>query len=331
MPEYRQLSRTISFDKKSKEDTSPYLSRSFQSSPDFLKLKRNESMIGNLRNLFYNNQNASQIAGVPLDQKVMQKAKLHDDIISTQEPDFLGKTEDISLKSSTLKPRGVSLQRLTQTKQICTHNAKASLSVGQPGKADVWFLIAQIIDGMINSSYDDYDGWHGLGGGALGKELIASILTYYEAHGDIQMLATIVCVLTGGRDRRKTNDFYANSIFHQILPVNNEKYDGYIHLYGSLLYNWGQPTIRAEVNKHLAFTGSQNLQHDKYDFNSGLFAPLCPRCQRPANPETNICNICSEYAFRCSICTNAVRGLFTVCIECGHGGHGKNSSTMFKQ
>lgn len=196
------------------------------------------------------------------------------------------------------------------------------------------------------------------------------------------MLATIVCVFSVTRDRRKAKQKYNyrdfestfssslpkckndDTICDQFLPEDDQRYDSYINLYCKLLYGWDQLIIRAEIKKHLANTvpgaggeqifpmklvnddnstpikntSSSNLFDSsthpqvisphvaKFIPNHGVadgidFAPLCPKCHQPANPETNICNSCRDYAFRCSICTNAVCGLFTVCLKCGHGGH----------
>ena len=264
-----------------------------------------------------------------------------------------------SLGVHTLNPHShgglcdLAIRQLIRTKNLCEHNRNVCSELGQIDKAKVWTLLLQVVDNIPNSLMDNFDGWGGPGGCALGHELVENILRYYEAQGDVQMLATIICVLSGGRDRRMTNrmttqnDRAARSGLHSLLPDDDARFDAYILRYSALLYAWGKLTTRTELTKHLAYSlpgaGAEQLipveasseikrnqldviGKDSYIPNEGVasgitFAPMCPRCQKPANPETNVCDSCKDYAFRCSICTNAVRGLFTVCVSCGHGGH----------
>eukprot|EP00980_Cylindrotheca_fusiformis_P009435 scaffold2065_cov107-Cylindrotheca_fusiformis.AAC.5 len=55
----------------------------------------------------------------------------------------------------------------------------------------------------------------------------------------------------------------------------------------------------------------------------------CPRCGQDTDKNTNMCRYCQDFAFRCSICDNAVRGLFTVCSICNHGGHVEHMKSWF--
>jgi len=261
-------------------------------------------------------------------------------------------------------------KQLSRTKKICLQNANVCNEVDQKSKGDIWSLLAQIVDNVSLSEPDDFDGWGVPKYGPFGQELIANILRYYEAQGDVQMLATIVCVLSGGIDRRKRKDRHAYASndgvsgtlftgFNSLLPDDDDRYDAYLYRYSALLYRWGQLTIRAELNKHLAHSvpgagGEQLIPVEQSPFNnrnrpstessdgassfipnegvaSGItFAPLCSRCNKPIS-ETNVCETCKDYAFRCSICTNAVRGLFTVCMTCGHGGHVEHIQAWFSK
>mmetsp|Transcript_26385 Transcript_26385/g.78026 ORF Transcript_26385/g.78026 Transcript_26385/m.78026 type:complete len:252 (-) Transcript_26385:469-1224(-) len=211
-------------------------------------------------------------------------------------------------------------------------------------KSNVWSLLAQVVDNVPRSLVDPFDGWGGPGGGALGREVVDNILRHYEAQGDVQMLSTIVCVLKGGRDRRMArrmttqDDRAARSGLHGLLRDDDFRFDAYLLRYSVLLYFWGKLTARTEVRKHMAFslpgagaeqlfpreTARRGLGRDfrNKDIAPGItFAPICPRCQMPAKPGTNVCESCGDFAFRCSICSNAVKGLFTACLSCGHGGH----------
>ena len=200
----------------------------------------------------------------------------------------------------------------------------------QPDKGDVWTVLAQVVVNAFCKDTDVYSGWRRAGGGALGRELITEFLNHFEAQGDFQMCATIVCVLKQkGTSSNSTSSYFLQN---SLLPENNVKYNNYMYLYANMLYLWGQITTRAEILKHLSLPGNfgiskSNEFHEsrvvKDDWNTkrrvgGIsIAPWCPRCDKPASYDTNVCGSCKDFAFRCSICDNAVRGLFTMCMNCG--------------
>merc|ERR1712071_339437 len=122
-----------------------------------------------------------------------------------------------------------------------------------------------MLDNCQRCSSDGYDGWGSMVDGALGRELVANMLRYYENLGDAQMLATIVCVLSGGEDRRrfKSKTEHATENIKDssqrnwrpgsLLPDDVKKYDRYMYQYGTMLYRWGLLELRAELIKHMAY------------------------------------------------------------------------------
>lgn len=209
----------------------------------------------------------------------------------------------------------VSLE-LQQMKDICLHNAEVCMSVGETEKHEVWCLIAQLVDMRLNeNSPTRFDGWGRFGGMSFSVSLIENLLRYYESLGDAQMLATIVCVLRSKRD--------SGLDACKLIPNSgDEKYDIYIRRYAELLYGWGLLTIRAEVLKHLSHPpiDSKRVRRLSGAFDEDVttepligFVFSCPRCEGETDFGTNYCRSCRDYAFRCSICDNAVRGLFTFC------------------
>jgi hypothetical protein len=194
---------------------------------------------------------------------------------------------------------------------------------------------------------DAFDGWGGAND-ALTTGIIEQILRYYESQADYQMLATIVCVLTFGRDRRKSlqTKSLGQKEDYQLLPKFDERrYDNYLYQYSSLLYLWGILTVRSEVSKRLAFgipgggaeilTKSQENEETSASIvsNSGVtgitFTPICQTCLTPVD-ETNVCRKCEDYAFQCSICCHAVRGACLWCPMCSHGGHAEHMMSWFE-
>lgn len=280
---------------------------------------------------------------------------------STSE-DFLG----VHMVAQVEKLSDFFLKQCDLTVELCVYNAAVCMDLNQKDKADTWSLLGQTVEHMAKDLHNNFDGWGGPGGGALGKDIVAGILQYYELHGDVQMLATIVCVLSGGVGRHEVRDKdqssregLTNSYVRNLLPEDDRRLDSYITRYATLLYQWGKITTRAELNKHLAQSSHESnrkqvlggevlvpigsgdegrlLKHfisspeSSHDSPGVTFAPLCPRCQKPANTETNVCEECKQYAFKCSICENSIRGLFTTCLLCGHGGHVEHLLPWFEK
>jgi hypothetical protein len=276
--------------------------------------KRREKLVADFQKLYYHDTKGSSNSVVPLDQKVMQKGMnltTQEDIYQDSLPPVAPRV-DVIAPSSSIRPDLDRVNSLTIRKEICIHNAKCAAAIGQSDKADVWNILSDMLDSISSDSYDDFDGWHSLSGCALGRELLLNIFHFYECEGDIQMLATIVSVLGAGcRMNRSTSHETESNPLDLLLPEDDTRCDVYIHHYSALLYNWGKLNTRTELNKHLASPPAATREND-------IFVPVCheKQCNGFVNRKTNVCNICKKYAFRCSICTNAVRGLFTVCVLC---------------
>lgn len=255
-------------------------------------------------------------------------------------------------------------ERLAVTRKLCLKNSQICADLGQKSKADTWMLLAQTVEATgeltnlfhvipsteipspsspcvsILDTYDrdEYDGWGGEDD-ALTTGVVECILRYYESRGDYQMLCTILCVLTFGRDRRQNHRTNDNFRIYELLPNFDERrYDNYISRYATLLYSWGVLTVRSEVSKRLAYGvpggGAEivmQLDPPYRSFRNGSFLPnpgvtpglqfaaMCHQCMEPV-VDTDICQRCKDYAFQCTICCSAVRGLCTWCPLCGHGG-----------
>lgn len=194
---------------------------------------------------------------------------------------------------------------LLKIKETCIHNAKVCQQLDESGKEGVWKLLTQMVDRKLQEKFDPFNGWST----ALGVDLVGNMMRYYEHLGDVQMLATMVCVLRGGRRQQ----------FHLLPTGQDEKYDAYIHHYADLLYGWGKLVKRAELLKHLATSlhPSEGKVLNQDGSNSGrtpgiaiVFA--CPQCGKDAEIGNNVCQMCQDFIFKCSICEIGVRGMFTV-------------------
>lgn len=148
---------------------------------------------------------------------------------------------------------------------------------------------------------DDFDGWGGPND-PLTTGLVEQIFQFYEREGDVQMLATMVCLLTLGRDRRSTckhNYIDKCMLLPQLSIKDSIRFDNYLRQYADLLYSWGVLTKRNEVTKRVAYNIPQETV-----------------CIEPIQSKQNrILNV------ECSICCSSVRGASIFCPSCGHGGH----------
>jgi RNA polymerase subunit RPABC4/transcription elongation factor Spt4 len=233
---------------------------------------------------------------------------------------------------------------------ICRHNAEVCRRMGQQEKTEVWETLALILQNQkqyVTTTGSRYDGWKA-GRGALGMDLLNSIMRYYEVQGDVQMLATIVCIfrsmrLNGATSRNNTTSFIGEEI-SLLRPQDDEKYDTFIRRYADQLYAWGLLMIRSEICKHLvrnipesydavasrSKTTGAVFQRDHHPHGSAhrqnyngsscgqpdlrlSIVFKCPRCRNTTDVGTNYCRSCQDYAFRCALCESSVRGLFSVC------------------
>ena len=297
------------------------------------KGREGSSMMGSLKKMFAN-QLPSTIAAAPSDDnKQSSQVGAHLDHSDHALTNFDGYNNvdqpGVYMLDNPQTPEAAS-QRLLVTKELCLYNAKVCLDCGQKAKADTWMLLAQTVENILTFEADETDGWGG-DEDALTTGIVKQILRWYEVQGDYQMLTTIVCVLSFGRDRR---DMMASgsSGRYQLLPkFDPRRYDNYIQRYGELLYAWGLLTVRSEISKRLAY-GVSNVAEEEDDSMKGSFISMvCTRCVEPVSDVNGICSKCKEYAFQCSICCSAVRGAYTWCLSCNHGGHVQCHQAWFKE
>lgn len=61
------------------------------------------------------------------------------------------------------------------------------------------------------------------------------------------------------------------------------------------------------------------------------FALNCPTCQQPLSSSSWLCSNCKKVTSSCSLCKATVKGLFSWCQGCGHGGHAKEMTEWWKK
>ena len=235
-------------------------------------------------------------------------------------------------------------------------NAEVCLEFNQREKARVWELLSLV--STETSSEDACDGWGRPCHSALSRKLVTRLIDFYECSGDVQMLATMVCVLSGGvsgvkgrgdgdgdgdGDRKPEDDDDDNSL----LPLHKKtNFDRYITQYSKLLHSWECLSTKTELLKHLIVIADNDKdevggdEEGAPDSNSKVtsrtstednvsFVGLCMRCFAPCTEKDLLCNDCGDYVFRCSLCDRSVRGAATYCLRCGHGGHSNHMNAWF--
>lgn len=201
-------------------------------------------------------------------------------------------------------------ERLHETRDLCSHNADVCRALGDNQKADVWDVLAEMVCGRLSAG----SLWNQKLKTSLVSSFLSGTLMYLEKIGDVQMLSHLVCVL-----RIPTADLQPRERAQcTFLPADSTRYNSYIRIYSRLLYAWGLLSHCAELKKHLSLVQEDPLE---VPFETNVETIQCVVCGEKNNNGPVLCKTCNAYMFRCIICENAVRGLFTFCIVCGHGGH----------
>lgn len=189
----------------------------------------------------------------------------------------------------------------------CSKNASVCENTGETDKAKTWKLLKQTLAYQRLRIVNDFDGWNC----AIGAGIVDKVLRYYEARGDVQMLSSIVALLLSGDRSGKASLLQRDQY---------QRYNLYIARYVELLYGWNLLSLRAAYVKCLRFPnlntqtktlGNTAKDHTKEATMEVMFK--CPRCSTQHEEGKNYCRTCRDFSFRCSLCDQAVRGLFTLC------------------
>jgi len=216
-------------------------------------------------------------------------------------------------------------QRLVEARHLCAHNAKVCRLLGDLSKASIWDVLQQIVEGRLTAVQSKTGVWNTKAGDALASNFLSNTLRFLEYNGDIQMLATVVCVL-----RTDTQDLPKHERKRCVfLPVDTMgRYDSYIQMYSRILYAWRLLSVRAELNKRL----SPEYRDDPFslEFTALALPSLCNLCGEKNRNGSTLCSSCNSFLFRCVVCETACKGLFTYCLYCGHGGHASHLFDYFQ-
>ena len=130
-------------------------------------------------------------------------------------------------------------------------------------------------------------------------DVLESLLNHYcDVQGDIQMCAIL-----------------ADMAIQCGIQIDEIRAQSWFHSYVDLLQRHGLHLVAAEFLSTLPGSAGRinQLSTTLYSF--------CTMCSRPLQPsQQGVCDKCHESP-RCVLCEKKVKGVFTFCQGCGHGGH----------
>jgi len=132
--------------------------------------------------------------------------------------------------------------------------------------------------------------------------LVKDTLFFYAEQGDIQMSVTILLLL-GERSKSMIDPVTVEAWFLEYIDI----------LYRLQLWN-----IATNVIRHSIAPGIRSMNQ-----NSTIINILCGNCNKNIPPDCppSYCSSCQKIVQICSICHIPVKGLYSWCQGCGHGGH----------
>ncbi|GMH60923.1 hypothetical protein TrLO_g13644 [Triparma laevis f. longispina] len=183
---------------------------------------------------------------------------------------------------------------------ICENNARVYRSFQAEEKAAVWDLLSILLTPTPSDDVDDVDVY---------GDIVSRIMSYYKSVGDVQILSAVLCLL--------------RSVSKEPQEKFNGEHDRLLRAYAEILGSWGKIRNRTAICKRI----TPKAQEEPLGLDIGF---LCSRCGNVAN-DKNVCSSCRDFAFRCGVCNNRVKGAFISCFGCGHGGCAEHYRAWFKE
>ncbi|XP_013785555.1 GATOR complex protein WDR24-like isoform X1 [Limulus polyphemus] len=132
------------------------------------------------------------------------------------------------------------------------------------------------------------------------NDVIVDMLHYFAAQGDVQMCVSVLLVL-GERFKGFVDETTQEQWFHSYIEI----------LSCFQLWNVANKVISLST---ISSISSLNQQ-------STTIHTLCGNCRRQMTRIGWFCDRCKIMPTQCSVCHQAVRGLYAWCQGCAHGGH----------
>ena len=143
---------------------------------------------------------------------------------------------------------------------------------------------------------------------------LSTSLQTYQQMNDVAMVLALgaVCV-------------YASDALLAAL-ISSSQYVSFTRAYLALLRRMGLWQQAAEHVFHSPLAEVRAISHARTGINI-----CCINCNREQEGVSKLCQKCSSSLTDCSLCGNEVKGLWTACEGCGHGGHVKHMESWFER
>lgn len=143
------------------------------------------------------------------------------------------------------------------------------------------------------------------------SQLIVETLKYHADLGDVQTAVSILFVL--GEKRKELNGLDLVTQEHWLLT------------YLDLLARYRLWDVSTDI---IQFCWIPSISH--LNQQSTTVYSCCGECNKPLQRSGWLCERCHNSPTSCSVCHQTVRGLYTWCQGCGHGGHFSHFVKWFK-
>eukprot|EP00999_Lentomonas_sp_LEN2_P002664 NODE_53_length_2750_cov_104.187571_g34_i0.p1 GENE.NODE_53_length_2750_cov_104.187571_g34_i0~~NODE_53_length_2750_cov_104.187571_g34_i0.p1 ORF type:complete len:512 (+),score=66.66 NODE_53_length_2750_cov_104.187571_g34_i0:1154-2689(+) len=143
------------------------------------------------------------------------------------------------------------------------------------------------------------------------ESIITELLDYYAELGDVQMCVIVALVLDG------------------LVTIPEEKELEWFYTYIEILQRLRLWNIATSVISLCPLVTIRSITNE-----STTIHTLCARCSKPMMSQANgyyACTNCSKFQSKCSFCHQIVRGQYSWCQTCGHGGHLNHMKAWFEK
>ena len=262
---------------------------------------------------------------------------------------------------STLKGDVFAPEIAQEKAEACRKNAWVAQTVNENAISRLWVLLSVSINSMRSDNIDDSpmavasitNGSKSWMSSAIGGQSLLKIMKYLQQIGDIQTLATIICIL-GGCDscaalldncRMSSEDIGAS--FTNLQSLDSIYLHRTLLGYSEVLRRMGLQEVATEIMK---FSKAFKINRDSESHHDLDFQLICVRCHKnisttkdtnqqnrrriygkaQAKFKGNWCKQCADFSLRCSVCHSSVRSVGIFCFSCGHGGHAAHMKSWFQ-
>ena len=225
----------------------------------------------------------------------------------------------------------------------CRHNSSVAEKMGCSAiVVQLWNLLAVSLDLLSHSETNSEANMINWKESVLGLPLLYRILNHLIELNDVQVLATLICILGGSaktidllKPRKIDSNKFSQSILMNMKRMTKDYFENILLSYVSILAKWGALLQATEVLKQTSLPPSCDDDfHEQTEYMPGL-GLLCSRCGVPANEfygkkQAIWCMDCDTYAVNCAVCNNCVKSDCYFCPSCGHGGHPSHMKEWFQ-